>query len=195
MRTHSYSVASLLCAALISTTVGGQGSPKAKSSAPRLDHRELASDQQVIQALNRLTFGARPGDVQKVRSMGLDKWIDLQLNPSKIDDTPFEQFATRYDILNQDQNQLLKQYAEAQRQRRTLKREKADSTMVTRDDSMAVRQIGLARRRFMGQLQSERVARAVGSDRQLEEVMTDFWLNHFNVYAAKGPPEAYYLVQ
>ena len=195
MQRKPYIIASLLCAAVISTTAGGQASPKSKSSAPRLDHRELAADQQVIQALNRLTFGPRPGDAQKVRAMGVDKWIDLQLNPSKIDDTPFDQFAARYDILNQDQNQLLQQYAEAQRERRMVKRDKADSAMITRDDSMAIRQIGLARRNFMGQLQSERVARAVSSNRQLEEVMTDFWLNHFNVYAAKGPPEAYYLVQ
>jgi uncharacterized protein (DUF1800 family) len=180
---------------VISTTAGGQASPKSKSYTARLDHRELAADQQVVQVLNRLTFGPRPGDAQKVRAMGVDKWIDLQLNPSRIDDAPFDQFAARYDILNQDQNQLLRQYADAQRERRMVKRDKADSAMITRDDSMAVRQIGLARRQFMSQLQSERVARAVSSNRQLEEVMTDFWLNHFNVYAAKGPPEAYYLVQ
>ena len=164
-------------------------------TAPRLDHRELASDQQVIQALNRLTFGPRPGEAQKVRAMGLDKWIDFQLHPEKIDDTPFERFADRYDILKQDQNDLLKQYADAQRERRMVKRDKTDSTAMSREDRMAIQQIGLARRQFMGQLQSERVARAVASNRQLEEVMTDFWLNHFNVFAGKGPPEAYYLVE
>ena len=164
-------------------------------AVPRLDHRELASDQQVIQALNRLTFGPRPGEAQKVRAMGLDKWIDFQLHPEKIDDTPFERFADRYDILKQDQNDLLKQYADAQRERRMVKRDKTDSTAVSREDRMAIQQIGLARRQFMGQLQSERVARAVASNRQLEEVMTDFWLNHFNVFAGKGPPEAYYLVE
>jgi len=195
MQRNPYIIASLLWAAIISTTAGGQASPKLKSAAPSLDHRELAADQQVIQALNRLTFGPRPGDAQKVRAMGVDKWIDLQLHPSRIDDTPFNQFAARYDILNQDQNELLRQYADAQRERRMVKRDKADSAMITRDDSMAIRQIGLARRQFVGQLQSERVARAVSSNHQLEEVMTDFWLNHFNVYAAKGPPEAYYLVQ
>jgi uncharacterized protein (DUF1800 family) len=194
-RTNLDITASLLCAALIATTAGGQATPKPRPAAARLDHRELPADQQVIQALNRLTFGPRPGDAQKVRAMGVDKWIDLQLNPSRIDDTPFEQFASRYDMLNQDQNQLLQQYADAQRQRRLVRRDKADSAQISRDDSMAIRQIGLARRQFMGQLQSERVARAVASNRQLEEVMTDFWLNHFNVYAAKGPPEAYYLVQ
>jgi len=186
-RTNSIISASMLCAALASTA--------SAQTAPRLDHRELASDQQVIQALNRLTFGPRPGEAQKVRAMGLDKWIDLQLHPDKIDDTPFENFADRYDILKQDQNHLLKQYADAQRERRMVKRDRADSAGMSREDRMAIQQIGLARRQFMGQLQSERVARAVASNRQLEEVMTDFWLNHFNVFAGKGPPEAYYLVE
>jgi uncharacterized protein (DUF1800 family) len=189
MRINSLLSASILCGTL-ATTAAAQ-----KNTAPRLDHRELAADQQVIQALNRLTFGPRPGDVQKVRSMGLDKWIDLQLHPEKIDDTPFDQFATRYDILKQDPNDLLKQYADAQRERRMVKRDQSDTAQISAEDRKAIQQIGLARRQFMGQLQSERVARAVASDRQLDEVMTDFWLNHFNVYAAKGPPEAYYLVQ
>jgi uncharacterized protein (DUF1800 family) len=185
---HLISVSILFSA--LATTAAAQ-----KSAAPRLDHRELAADQQVIQALNRLTFGPRPGDVQKVRSMGLDKWIDLQLHPETIDDALFDQFAARYDILKQDPNDLLKQYADAQRERRMVKRDQSDTAQISAEDRKAIQQIGLARRQFMGQLQSERVARAVASNRQLEEVMTDFWLNHFNVYAAKGPPEAYYLVQ
>ena len=187
-RTNSCVSASLLWAVFTATA-------SAQTTTPRLDHRELAADQQVIQALNRLTFGPRPGDAQKIRAMGLDKWIDLQLHPEKIDDTPFEQFAARYDILTQNQNELLKQFADAQRQRQMVRSERADTAQVSREDRMALQQLGLARRQFMGQLQSERVARAVAGNRQLEEVMTDFWLNHFNVYAAKGPPEAYYLVE
>lgn len=188
-----------LCLAAASTQSLAQTATTAKPRTTRLslrlDHRELAADQQIIQALNRLTFGPRPGDAQKIRSMGLDKWIDLQLHPEKIDDGSFEQFATRYDILRQDPNDLLKQYADAQRERRMIKRDRADSTKISSDDKAAIQQIGQARRQFMGQLQSERVARAVASNRQLEEVMTDFWLNHFNVYAAKGAPEPYYLVE
>ncbi|MGA8270994.1 MAG: DUF1800 domain-containing protein, partial [Candidatus Sulfotelmatobacter sp.] len=47
-----------------------------------------ASDQRrALHALNRLTFGPRPGDVQRVMAMGVDKWIDLQLRPEKIDDS------------------------------------------------------------------------------------------------------------
>ena len=161
-----------------------------------LDHRELAADQQVIHALNRLTFGARPGDVQKVRSMGLDKWVDLQLNPARIDDSSLQKFLDHYSVMKQDQNDLLREFNEAQRERRIAKREAGDSAMRPgqRMDP-DLQQVALNRRRMMGELQSSRVARAVASNRQLEEVMTDFWLNHFNVYAQKGAPQPYYLAE
>jgi hypothetical protein len=44
----------------------------------------LSKDQEVLHALNRLTFGPRPGDVEAVRKMGLKKWIDQQLHPERI---------------------------------------------------------------------------------------------------------------
>jgi uncharacterized protein (DUF1800 family) len=43
-----------------------------------------------LHALNRLTFGPRPGDVQLVMEIGVDKWIDLQLHPEKIDDSALD---------------------------------------------------------------------------------------------------------
>ena len=170
-------------------------SSTAKKTTVASDVRELPADQQIIQALSRLTFGPRPGDVLKVRAMGLDKWIDQQLHPDKIDDRANEQFVASYGILHQDQNDLLKQYAEEQRAKREVKRDKAAATDAA--DSMAVRkerqQQLNGRRQVVTQLQSSRVARAVGSERQLQEVMTDFWENHFNIYMAKGAPEPYYL--
>jgi len=159
----------------------------------RLDHRELAADQQVIHTLNRLTFGARPGDVQRVRSIGVDKWIDQQLRPEKIDDSSLERFLSRYSIINQDQSQLLAEFTQAQQERRLVKRAANDAA--SREDSIAYQRVATTRRQVVGQLQSARVARAVAGNRQLEEVMTDFWLNHFNVFAQKGPPQAYYLAE
>jgi uncharacterized protein (DUF1800 family) len=163
-----------------------------------LDHRELPADQQIIHALNRLTFGPKPGDAQKVRTIGLDKWIDDQLHPEKIDDSQFQKFLDHYDVLKEDQNDLLRDYAQAQRARREVKRDAADSTMDRRDilaNNPELQKVALKRRAMVGQLQSSRVAYAVGSNRQLQEVMTDFWLNHFNIYAQKGAPEAYYLAE
>jgi uncharacterized protein (DUF1800 family) len=178
------------------------GQTAAKKPAPtviaRSDVRELPADQQIIQALNRLTFGPRPGDASKVRAIGLDNWIDQQLRPEKIDDSAIDQFVARYPAINQNQNDLLAQYAEQQRAKREVKREMGDSgRLVTAADSMALRrqnqQRGNLTQQVVTQLQSSRVARAVASERQLQEVMTDFWENHFSVYARKGAPEAYYL--
>src|SRR4029079_12480950 len=109
----------------------------AKKTAVASDVRELPADQQIIQALSRLTFGPRPGDGLKVRAMGLDKWIDQQLHPDKIDDRANEQFVASYGILHQDQNDLLKKDAEEQRAKREVKRDKAAATDAA--DSIAVR--------------------------------------------------------
>ncbi|HSP70287.1 MAG TPA: DUF1800 domain-containing protein, partial [Bryobacteraceae bacterium] len=51
-------------------------------------NQPLTKDQEILHALNRLTFGPRPGDVEAVREMGLKKWIDQQLHPEKIDENP-----------------------------------------------------------------------------------------------------------
>jgi uncharacterized protein (DUF1800 family) len=169
-----------------------------KPAVVRSDVRELPADQQIIHALSRLTFGAKPGDVQRVRAIGLDNWIDQQLHPDKIDDSAIQAFVSKYSVLHQDQNALLQQYAQQQRERRQVRAERADSTRaMNAADSMAMRQQLQQRfnltRQVVTQLQSSRVARAVASERQLQEVMTDFWENHFNIYALKGGPEPYYL--
>ncbi len=174
------------------------GAKSPARTVTRSDVRELPADQQIIQALNRLTFGPRPGDALKLRAIGLDNWIDQQLRPEKINDSGIDQFIARYPAINQDQSDLLAQYAQQQREKREVKRERADtSRMMTAADSMALRQQmqqrGNLTRQVVTQLQSSRVARAVASERQLQEVMTDFWENHFNIYAQKGGPEPYYL--
>ena len=169
----------------------------AKPVSARSDVRELPADQQIIHALDRLTFGAKPGDILKVRAIGLDTWIDQQLHPERINDDAMTAFLSRYSALNSDQNDLLKQYAADQRARREVKRERADAKGMTAEDSAQMRRMrqqNNSRRQVVTQLQSSRTARAVASERQLQEVMTDFWENHFNIYAAKGAAEPYYLV-
>jgi hypothetical protein len=66
----------LLCSVPGGTRAGG-----------RFDSK-LSKDQQILQVLNRLTFGPRPGDVEEVRRMGVDKWVDLQLHPERIPEDP-----------------------------------------------------------------------------------------------------------
>jgi len=193
--------AALLSIAPIGISAQGSGARKtqAKPAVVRSDVRELPADQQIIHALSRLTFGAKSGDALKVRTIGLDNWIEQQLGPDKIDDSAIEGFVSRYSVLNQDQNSLLQQYAQQQRERQQVRRDRADSTRVmSAADSIAMRQQMQQQqanltRQVVTELQSSRVARAVASERQLQEVMTDFWENHFNIYAQKGGPEVYYL--
>jgi len=110
----------------------------AKTVIARSDVRELPADQQIIQALNRLTFGAKPGDILKVRAIGLDNWIDQQLHPEKINDDAMSSFTGKYSALNENQNDLLKRYAEQQKERREVRRDRADTTKAMSADDVAM---------------------------------------------------------
>ena len=122
---------SSLAAIVMATAPLGAG-----AQAVALDHRELAADEQVVHALNRLTFGAKPGDVQRVRSHGFDRWVEEQLQPARISDRELEQFLGRYDVLAKDQNELLRDYAEMQQSRRQA-RQMGDTSRGQRRQMMA----------------------------------------------------------
>ena len=157
--------------------------------------REQTADQQVQQVLNRLAFGARPGDVAKVRAMGVDQWIALQLAPDRIDDRAGESVLASYYELNRPTAEYIAMYEEGQKAIRELQKESArsgDSTSkkdlraeALRDNPQLREQVR-RNQRILGDVQSAKLARAVASERQLQEVMTDFWENHFTVYAGKG---------
>jgi uncharacterized protein (DUF1800 family) len=72
----------LLLTAAVAVLAANGASPGG-DTAGRFDSK-LSSEQRIRQALNRLTFGARPGDVEEVRKLGVEKWIELQLHPERI---------------------------------------------------------------------------------------------------------------
>ncbi|HEV2688865.1 MAG TPA: DUF1800 domain-containing protein, partial [Bryobacteraceae bacterium] len=72
---------------VVSSTKSPKPSEDAKKQA-KLFQKKLNKDQQILHALDRLTFGPRPGDVEKVRKIGLKKWVNEQLNPEKIKENP-----------------------------------------------------------------------------------------------------------
>src|SRR5216117_1416323 len=152
-------------------------------SAPVADTtRALASAltprDSALHALNRLAYGPRPGDIDRVAAAGVMKWIDRQLNPGKIDDGLLAARERRFAILDYDRGELARLYVAAQRERRERKRE-AGAVM----DSAVREQRG---RRMAAEFQELAVVRAALSERQLYEVMVDFWTNHFNVFLGKG---------
>ncbi|MFL5578620.1 MAG: DUF1800 domain-containing protein [Gemmatimonadaceae bacterium] len=169
--------------------------------APGAEARELAADQQVVHALSRLTFGPRPGDAARVRAAGLERWIAEQLQPERIDDHAAEQALAGYETLGKSPPELMRDYpppAFLLARKGARARLRGDTVApsprsLTGEDSAELRQAARRASRVAQEVASARVARAVASERQLQEVMVDFWENHFNVYAARGPVERYYL--
>ena len=76
--------------------------------------REQTADQQVQQVLNRLGFGPRPADVAKVRAMGVDQWIALQLAPDRIEDGAADRIVSQYETLARPTSELVQMYDRGQ---------------------------------------------------------------------------------
>src|SRR5215475_4689792 len=81
---------------LVSTAALLAGDKKSKSkttdssaSLPAAQ-MQIEDDKRIVHALNRFTFGGRPGDVERIRAMGLDQWFDEQLHPDRINDSAVE---------------------------------------------------------------------------------------------------------
>ena len=142
----------------------------------------LTPDQQILHALNRLGYGPRPGDVERVRRIGLAAYVDEQLSPSGLADPAVEQALPAYPVLARSAADLVREYPQPTPQ----VRQQLASGQMSRQ---AAAEIYPPERRpavITAQMQAARVTRAVLSERQLEEVLVDFWFNHFNVYAQKG---------
>src|SRR6185312_5653711 len=196
----------------------------------------MTEDQRALHALNRLTFGPRPGDLEQVKKMGVEQWIEQQLNPDSIPENPvLVEKLEPLDTLGLSAKAMLQKYpsqqmikamsegrmalpedketraavqAEIERYRRRQAADDAQAAVPTTPQIGEVT-IGDMQTKIQtpapapavsnppqiprppGQVVNRDLAegkllRAVYSNRQLEEVLTDFWFNHFNIYLDKG---------
>ncbi|MFI5349767.1 MAG: DUF1800 domain-containing protein [Elusimicrobiota bacterium] len=129
----------------------------------------MTDRERALQALNRLGYGPRPGDLEKVEAMGAEAWIEVQLHPDRIPDAALAERLKIYPALTMTGAQLMDAYPNMQRKRRF---GLFGDTKPPRDVVM--------------EMSAAKVLRADLSERQLQEVLTDFWFNHFNVSAAKN---------
>ena len=249
--------------------------PPAKDKKPKQDPAlkglpitELGADEAILHALNRLAYGPRPGDIERVKQMGLAKWIEQQLNPNSIDDKSVEARLQDYPTLRMSTAKLIEEYPQPKQQEKPRvnlvqsevhlgqSRGDAAATVIEKDMQASQEQggdpgghaaasateptsqsaaenpnapapmkepemppesvaKGAGRRNALGggdpnnvpraiaddskrpqrivaELAMAKVTRAIYSDRQLQQVMDDFWFNHFNVFAGKGE-DRYYL--
>jgi len=231
--------------------------PKQDPALKGLPITELSADEAILHALNRLAYGPRPGDVARVRQMGLAKWIDQQLNPNSIDDRALDARLENYPTLRMSTAKLIEEYpqpkqAEKQAQKRAVavleptpadlaamlgsnaQPGQAQPAQASQDNEQAKQEMDNAPapmkqpepqldpatkgagkgnalgggdpnnvpraladdskrpQRVVAELSMAKVTRAIYSERQLQQVMDDFWYNHFNVFAGKGE-DRYYL--
>ncbi len=183
-------------AGLLALTVATARSAPAQSLLPAnapapaaASSRELTADQQVVHVLNRLAFGARPGDVERVRALGVDAWIEAQLAPEQIADPVADAFLRQFTALDLPAEVLIGRFPPPQL---TLARTviRRDAALSPADSARLRSELLEARRttaRMVGELHAAQVGRAVASERQLNEVLVDFWTNHFSVFSNKGP--------
>ena len=152
--------------------------------------RDSTERGRALHALNRLTYGPRPRDVDRVVAFGVDRWIEQQLRPETIADKRLETRLSAFGILALTDDDLADMFYRQQRERRQRQLAMRDSnqSMDARGDRPARRRRQPNRLgRLTRQFQQLTVTRATVSEHQLYEVMVDFWTNHFNVFVGKGP--------
>jgi uncharacterized protein (DUF1800 family) len=278
----------ILLACAVSASLWAGNKKKDKHAAA-----QMGEQQRTLHALNRLTFGPRPGDVERVRAMGVDKWIEQQLHPEKIDDSVLEARLQPMRTLHMDARELVENFpppqvikavAEGRRAMPSDKTERAiyesqvekyenrkekkaakvesegaaqqanlqagddqqimlteeqkaerrEARMYARDQAGKIVALPTPEKRMQAivamdpqqrqmlaralppeereqlmnsltpqqreqlmamnnpqqvvttELMQSKILRAAYSERQLDEVMTDFWFNHFNVFIGKG---------
>ena len=144
-----------------------------------------------MHVLNRLGFGPRPGDVDRVLAIGVSRYIEQQLHPEMIPDTAVAQRLKGLPTIAMSNAQLFDTFERPLRE--ALRARKAAGAAAGADAGQADEETLRAMippetrpRRIVEELSAARVIRAADSERQLNEVMADFWMNHFNVFAAKG---------
>ncbi|HYP52640.1 MAG TPA: DUF1800 domain-containing protein [Pyrinomonadaceae bacterium] len=243
-------VAFLSALALVSNTlfVASAGAQRPEPRAAR-----LTEDERIVHVLNRLGFGPRPGDVERVRRVGVERYIEEQLRPESIRDDAAEARLRDLTTLRMSNGELLAKFPNPGQLLRRMQRQGAlppelaaalearlnnpnapapnatsapGAMMNAPEDLMPADNSGASasnnanspanatpnnaegdgqraeyRRavlrymrangleppaRVVAELQASRILRAVYSERQLQEVMVDFWSNHFNVFAGKG---------
>jgi uncharacterized protein (DUF1800 family) len=134
----------------------------------------LSDAEKALHVLNRLAYGPRPGDVDAVRHMGVKRYIDQQLRPDSL---PLpEQLSGKLDSLSTYQlssTQLYQQYGPPS----------FPPNSATPEEKNMARQ--RANKDITPQAHFARLWQATESPRQLQEVMTEFWFNHFNVFEGK----------
>jgi uncharacterized protein (DUF1800 family) len=165
--------------------------------APKMPYKKagLTEEEAALHLLNRFTFGPKPGQVEEVVKQGLENWFMEQLQPAK-DNEKVRVRLSSYTALAMPTDSIVNTYLQpAQLLRLAIAKGYIDKDSVDKSDRPAYREALKKMQADYGfrpiqelqrELINQKVIRAVYSDAQLQEVLTDFWFNHFNVSLTKN---------
>ena len=165
------------------------------AAAPLGAQSRLTPADSARHALNRLGYGPTPGQVEAVVQEGVLRWVDRQLAVRDLRDPALEAWERPYEVLRTPMSAMVAMHTDQVTKALKAQAQGADSATLRRLQAQKRQADGGGKRdlrELLGELQSVTLVRAVVSDRQLAEVLADFWLNHFNVYIAKGFDRAYF---
>jgi uncharacterized protein (DUF1800 family) len=134
--------------------------------------------------LNRIAFGPRPGDVDRVQAMGIGRYLDQQLHPERLDDGGMAPRLAALPTVRLSAEEIVETIELPQIEARRARRQQGNAGDPNAAPPRDPRQ--QQANRIVVELAEQKILRAVYSERQLQEVLTDFWFNHFNVDARKG---------
>ena len=158
----------------------------AKAPLAYAQEAEGAARARAVHLLQRATYGPRPQDIDAVLSAGITDWLDRQLHPERIDDSELEALLTGAPVASMSLAELLEQYPPGQ-VLQPLRELVQDESLPRGERRRLRRELGEhSPRRILADLATAHLTRAVHSERQLQEMMTAFWFDHFNVFWGKG---------
>ncbi len=155
----------------------------------RLPISDLTEDEAITHALDRLGYGARPGDIERIRKLGLEKWIAGQLHPETLNDKATENRLADYSTLTMSATTLVNEYPQANVAAKRLGITPEEYNKRVQDGLHPPQGERAAPDKrpqvILNELTMAKLTRAIYSERQLQEQLTDFWFNHFNIFANK----------
>ena len=188
-RSHLIFAAALALSALAAGCASGrQETARGEAASPvgriAIPPSKWTVAKQTNHVLNRLTYGPSPSDVQAVQQMGAAAWIDRQLHPEWIPDDAVSAKLREFPTLAMNTAELYARFPPFPVQAKLAGLNPANSD----DREMILQAIPKEDlpRQIPVELVAAKLVRAVESKRQLQEVLVDFWFNHFNVSVEKG---------
>jgi len=146
------------------------------SSRPALDihipQSPLTEQQKILLVFNRFGYGPRPGDVDRIEKIGLPSYLRQQLSPETIPDLDVEKQLRDFPTLSMTTSQIMSEFSDPDQKL---------SPEIQKEMFPPYKRPA----RLLLELQEGKLIRAISSERQLQEVMVDFWFNHFNVFWGK----------